>query len=369
MSRKVWIVLVVLVLGALLVLRVQQEIGKKAVVATPIGGPLQISVLPEVDETSAPDKIVRRPKETAAERRARLVSNEANRDDFKLSGVDIYLYLKANNSNAVSLVTAFEASRDKEFLKAAAAKFPDDPMVQAKVLMHDVFPEERAKWIEALKKSSPDNSLPYLLAMDEAIQNGDLKLALAELAGAKGKAFYDFTAESSRGLEEAYLSAGRDYAEAKMLGGAEITLPHVVKFSAMGRKFVEAAEKAAAAGDVLQQIDYLKANWEMGAHLRGSPKQGVLITDLVGIATQNRSLRAWPADVPPGFLDRPIAEELAANASVRDSIKAGAKMFEVWYPDAPDEELIAYLERARTLGEAEAMKWLREAHPELGSTP
>jgi hypothetical protein len=207
------------------------------------------------------------------------------------------------------------------------------------------------------------------MAMTEAIKAGDLKAAVADLNGARGKNYYDYTQESSKGLEEAYLSAGREAWEAKLLGSAEIRLPHVVAFSAMGRELLAAGEKAGAAGDVLQQIEYLRATWELGERLRESTRKGALITDLVGIATQNRSLRAWPTGTEAPFLDQSIADELKANADFRELTKVGSKLFEQWYPGASDEELIAYLERARTSGEAEAMKWLREAHPELGSTP
>src|ERR1700741_954595 len=107
MNRKVWIVLAVLFLTGLGLLQLQRGDGKTA---APAGlNPLNISSLPEVDDTALDKPPTTRPKETAAERRARLMSGEGNRDDFKLSGVDIYLYLQKNNSNAVSLITAFEA--------------------------------------------------------------------------------------------------------------------------------------------------------------------------------------------------------------------------------------------------------------------
>ena len=48
-----------------------------------------------------------------------MMSNEAYRDDFKLSEHDIYLYVQGKGSNAVSLVAAFESTRDKDYLKAA----------------------------------------------------------------------------------------------------------------------------------------------------------------------------------------------------------------------------------------------------------
>src|SRR4051812_47453244 len=55
-----------------------------------------------------------------AERRLRMISGSTNRSDFQLTPAEIYVYLEANHSNAVSLVTAFQATHDAEFLKRAA---------------------------------------------------------------------------------------------------------------------------------------------------------------------------------------------------------------------------------------------------------
>src|SRR4051812_17971715 len=102
MNRKVWIVLGALFLMTLGLLWLDD--GGKTTGPKPAVTRLQISTLPEVDDTTVDRLQTTRPKETAAERRARLISGEGNRDDFKLSGVDIYLYLQKNNSNAVSLI-------------------------------------------------------------------------------------------------------------------------------------------------------------------------------------------------------------------------------------------------------------------------
>ena len=79
--------------------------------------------------------------ETLQERRKRMISNEDDHEDFKLSEQEVYMFVQAKGSNAVSLVAAFESSRDREYLKAAFEKFPNDPFVQAKALLWLDLPE------------------------------------------------------------------------------------------------------------------------------------------------------------------------------------------------------------------------------------
>jgi hypothetical protein len=304
-------------------------------------------------------------RETEADRRERLISNEKDRSDFKLSEADVYLYLQANKSNAMSLVTAFEISRDKDYLKTALEKFPKDPFVLAKALLFDAVPEDRAKLIEQLKESSPDNALPHMFAARDAMSSGDVARALAEVKASEGKSFNDFTRESAQGLEEAYLLAGRSIAEAKALGSAEITLPHLAQIKAAGRQMLELAEQRAAAGDTAGQLELLKANWQLGASFRNSGNQGILITDYVGLSMQNPTLSKWPAGTPAPFLARTPEEELAANKNYRQEMREITPMFEKWFPHAPEHEIITYMDRVKTFGEQNAMLWLKERHPEL----
>jgi hypothetical protein len=301
--------------------------------------------------------------ETQQERRARMMSNTADHGDLKPSEQDIYLYVQAKGSNAVSLVAAFESTREKDYLKAAAQKFPDDPFVLSKALMWlDMSEDERAKMIEDFKKSSPTNAFANLLAAKEAMKRGDTQKALAELAAGKGKGYNEYFAESTEGLQEAYLAAGHETAEAKTLGMAEITLPHLAPLKEVGRQFVELAEKAAAAGDQKTAQNLLMANWVIGQKLREASDSVPIITQLVGVAIQNATLKNWPAGVP--FNGQNIDEVRTATIADTKELKSGAPVFDKWFPTAPDDEIITYMDTTVTAGEREAIRWLKERHPE-----
>src|SRR6266850_381847 len=125
---------------------------------------------------------------TLGQRLARRVDG-VDADEDRLTAPEIAIYLARNQTNALSLVTAFQATTDREFLRQAAAAFPDDPLVQAKVLMHNLYPEERQQWIDALKKSSPENSLPNFLAARDMMDQANATGALAEIASAANKNF------------------------------------------------------------------------------------------------------------------------------------------------------------------------------------
>ena len=130
----------------------------------------------------------------------------------------------------------------------------------------------------------------------EAVKRGDTQAALAEVAASKGKNYNEFDKESAQGVEEAYLWAGRPEAEAKTLAMSEVTFPQFAEFKKLGREFVRMAEQSAAAGDAKTQQEMLMANWQIGNTIRNGGHDVTLITELVGIAIENLSLRAWPAE-------------------------------------------------------------------------
>lgn len=302
--------------------------------------------------------------ETPQERRERMMSNKANREDLRLSEQDVYLYVQAKGSNSLSLVAAFESTRDKDYLKTAAEKFPNDPFVQAKALLWlDMSDQERANMIEQFKKSAPTNAFANFLAAQAAMKRGDTKTALAELAAAKTKGYDEYDRESAQGLEDAYLSAGRPEAEAKTLGMSEITLPQLAQFKMLGKEFVDLAEKAAASGDTKTQQELLMVNWEIGEKLRNATGLTPVITELVGIAMQNTTLGKWPDGAP--INDRSKEDVRAGNIAARKELQTLAPAFEKWFPTAPDDEVINYMDMLKTSGERQAFVWLREKHPEL----
>jgi hypothetical protein len=363
MSRKAIAIMVAGIALLILLVATFRAIQNGVVESRSAGGATsQITTTTDANESEAPLRPGK--NETPQERRQRMISGEGYRDDFKLSEQDVFLFVQAQGSNAVSLVAAFEASRNKDYLKAALEKFPTNAFVQSKALLWlELSDEQHAKVTEDFKKSAPTNAFANYIAARHAIKRGDTQTALAELMAAKGKGFEEYFRDSTEGLEAAYASAGYSEAEAKLLGSCDITLPHLAQIKGVGRYFLDLAEKAGAAGDTKTQQQMALLNWEIGQTLRKASGSVPVITELVGIAMENHSLRGWPAGTD--FSGRPPTDWLEANNADRNEIRIAGPVFFEWFPTAPDNEIITYLDTLKNSGEREALKWLLELHPEL----
>ncbi len=114
----------------------------------------------------------------------------------KLPREEVEKYLERNRRSAASLLAAYGALRDTNYLKEAATNFPNDPRVQLSVLRRDIFPEERRKWLDLFKTSLPENSLANYLSARDYLKNGESALAMSELLEAAGKPlFKDYAME------------------------------------------------------------------------------------------------------------------------------------------------------------------------------
>lgn len=303
-------------------------------------------------------------EETAGARIAKLL--EQTGDGHLLSDFQIAAYLQANRTNALSLVTAFEATHNREYLRMAAAAFPDDPFVQTKVLFHNVLPEKRAETIEALKLSDSKNSLPNLLAAQDRMEEGDVAGALAEITTASQKQFNDYTRESIAGLEEAYLASGHTVVDAKALGSSSLLLPQLAPLKQLASQAADMAIAYRDSGDTESQKMMLEASWAIGTQLRDSANDGTLLNYLVGMAAQNMALARWPETEQPDFLNGiSAADQWTANQAMRKEIRESTSLFQSWLPTAPEHEIITYYDRQRSFGELNAMNWLRERQPDF----
>lgn len=350
---KRWIALLALGLAALIVFR----LGKRTD-APP-------SIQAEAQSPPSQKPVPSEPISSAEPQRSRislLMQGKLDRNEYALQPHEIAEYLRQNRTNAHSLITAFAATHDREYLRQAGKLFPNDSFVQAQVLMHNVFPDERQKWLEAFKASAPDNAFPNMLSARERLQAGDVTGAMAEVAAAQGKPFEDYTRRSIVALTEAYMSAGRPVAEANVAGSAEILLPHLAQIKEVTQGLMNYARENPAHTDAARA-----AVWQIGSLLRDDGGGGILLTDAVGMAIQNLLLGNWPPNQPAPFLDSTVEEQLAANRTHREQVRASTALFDAWLPTAPEHEIIAYIERIKAFGEWDALNWLRGRHPELAN--
>ena len=123
-------------------------------------------------------------------------------------------WLAKHNRNAMSLLAAFRAMGDTNYLNEAATDFPNDPHVELAVLSHNEFPAERRKWLDLFKASSPSNSLANYFSAQNYFEQGKTDEAVQELLAASGKSGFDNHAmEIQLDAAELYQDSGKSLLE------------------------------------------------------------------------------------------------------------------------------------------------------------
>jgi hypothetical protein len=89
-------------------------------------------------------------------------------------------FLEANHTNAESLLAAYQVTRDKEYLRQAAEKFPNDPSVLIRAIAFDVAPEKKRHMLEQLKTVDPDNAVASYLSASDHFKNNEIEAAFED---------------------------------------------------------------------------------------------------------------------------------------------------------------------------------------------
>ena len=268
-------------------------------------------------------------------------------------------FLGRNRTNAQSLITAFQVTRDLNYLRLAAARFPNDPEVLFSVVAHDAFPENRREWLNQLKAALPDNGLGNYLSARDHFKNGQPELAIQDMMEGRAKTrLYEFTPDRVQGLEDLYLAAGKPAAEAKALAMANVLLPHLSQLRDLSKELKAAQAELIATGDYSGAQNLAIAGAELGQQLSRGEGARALLHQLVGLVIEDESLSQLPVeylDVPGQFsaADRRQAIE-AEKARVREA----AKRFDAWSATAEEAQMISYFDRVKLYGEASALAWL-----------
>lgn len=297
-------------------------------------------------------------------RLARMLAGEVlGENEFKLTREQIDDYLKLNKRSAESLLTAAQLSglEDRSaLLWEAADKFPNDARVQLAVLTANtnnfaLSPEDRRKWLEAFKQSSPDNLLPGLLSAREYFKADQPREAVNELGASLGSRRYnDFVRESVQNAEEAYLSAGYSPAEAKAVAMTSALLPQVSELRELGKNLAALEQQYRAAGDTATADGLMMTGIQIGQRL-SDENSPTIIQELVAMAVERRFL----SNASPALIDGPA--RLAQLDTRRQAIKQAASTDILQLIQSGNEaEIIAYFDRLKIYGEFNAMLWLKQ---------
>lgn len=285
---------------------------------------------------------------------------EGDSDYARLTGPEIDLFLASSRTNAESLLVAHAMSKDSRYLKLAAEMYPDHPMVALQMVTAAEDAAERFEWMKRFRATDPDNSLPDYLMAREYLQSGDRESAWDALAEAANKeGFHDYLRERIQSAEEAYLLSGRSASEAKVLASFGLEMPYLPQLRSCANEMAEAEQHFREAGDLESAARLAARAVELGQRFQNGSSATSLINLLVGMAIESDALNRWRDSSQPGWDSVIVTERLAELEQREAQLKSDARMFTDWMTQAPEPEVMAYLERMKLYGEPAALEWLR----------
>jgi hypothetical protein len=286
----------------------------------------------------------------------------------KIPREKVEAWLAKHNRNAMSLLAAFRALDDTNYLNEAATNFPNNPQVELSVLAHDEFPQDRRKWLDLFKNSSPSNSLANYLSAQDYFKSGNSDDALQELQAASGKSQFDsFQTESRLDEEDLFLSSGKSPLEAStesLSGMVEEDGPELgaLKQLAIGTGGLE--KQYLAAGDANSAANLAQMGTTLGNQLESGDSGKYLINQLVSMAIEANSLRPLDPNTSYDFLDgQTPAQVLQQLKDQKTALRELTVNSSAAYPLMTPDEMTSYAERSKIYGEIGAMQWLVQQHP------
>jgi hypothetical protein len=277
-------------------------------------------------------------------------------------------WLAKHNRNAASLLAVFRAMGDTNYLNEAATNFPNDPQVELAVLSRNAFPEDRRKWLDSFKASSPSNSLANYLSAQDLFKNGKTDEAVQELLAASEKSqFQNYSMETQLNGEELYQYSGKSpieavtYALSSMAGD---DLPQLATFKGLAQSLGDLMKQKSDAGDADSTANLAQIGLTFADKINSGDSGKLLINQLVGMAVNRIILSQLNQDTGYDFLNGQTPAQIVQQ--LKDEKKSTVqlvKSFRDIFPSLTDEESFAYRERMKIYGETEAMKWVIQQHP------
>lgn len=284
----------------------------------------------------------------------------AGDNSYKLNAGQIAGYLEENGRGAASLLAGYRTSGDRALLEEAKKNFPNDPQVAFEA-MHaaGVSSEERRQWIEALKKSNPENAFANYLSALDYFKAGEADLAVQELVAATRKnSFDDFTLSRLQDDEEIYRAAGHTVAESKTIPAAQLLLPQLSSLKELSGQIVELSKAYQSNGDAASAQAALEIAARLGQrYTEGSPGQPT-ISQLVGQAIERIALGAMDPNESYGEGEMTVQQRLAALQEKNDRLREIARRTDGLLNKMTEQDWITYKDRWKNSGEEAAAQWL-----------
>jgi hypothetical protein len=286
----------------------------------------------------------------------------------KIPREKVEAWLAKHNRNATSLLAAFRALNDTNYLNEAATNFPNDPHVELAVLARDEFPADRRKWLDLLKASSPSNSLANYFSAQDYFKNGNTDAAVNELLAASDKTQFDNHATETRlDAEELYLDSGKSLTEATTYALGDMAgedLPELATIKRVDQGIADLMQQKLTAGDADSAANLAQTGMIIADKLNSGDSGKYLINQLVGMATEAIVLQHLDQNTAYDFLDgQTPGQVLQMLKQQKAAFRELSANFQAAYPSMTEAELNNYSQRSQIYGEIDAMRWVVQQHP------
>jgi len=274
-----------------------------------------------------------------------------------LDAVQAEAYAQQHQRRPEALLAAYQTTTDRGFLHEAMAKHPRDARVvlaaactATPAQSNADGAEERRKWLDALKKSAPDNALAYYLSAREHFKTGQPDLAEKEVLAGAGRPLRDYALDFIESAEDAYLSAGYSEGEATALAMGSLLMPHLAQLRDVGTELVKRANHYRQSGDAASANKMLHAAIRIGTQLDRTNSL-TLLENMVGIAIQQNALKELDPATPFEKSGHTVQAEADRLTKRRADLRATAGDFNKLFQQMSDQEIGNYFNQQKRLGE------------------
>ena len=268
-------------------------------------------------------------------------------------------WFASGRTNALDLLAARQAGQNSDFLQQALTNFPNDPRVLLATAQSKEFPEVQRDRLDRLKAADPENAIADYLSARNHLKEGRIEDALAELSAASGKQkFDDYSLESALAAEELYLAAGFSPAEAKAYGTSSTRLPQLSPLKGLSQELAKLQQDYLATGNREGAEDLARLGMQLGQRLSTTSGARSLVAELTGLTIEAQVLKSLPSDGQYDFVPGGIPQYLEQMNQHRAGLKESSSHFKDWMRQANDSEIMAYFDRMKLFGEAEALRWM-----------
>jgi hypothetical protein len=293
---------------------------------------------------------------------------ERNPGFEKLTRRKVEAWLAKHHRDAMSLLAAFRALNDTNYLNEAATNFPNNPQVELAVLARNEFPADRRKWLDLFKASSPGNSLANYLSAQDYLESSNTGAAVHELLAATGKTQLDaYNTESLLDAADLYSSSGDSPREADTLAMADMAkenLPILATYKRLARGIGDLTQQHLDSGDSSSAANLARIGMKLAGQIKSGDSGKYLINQLVGTAIESIVLEQWNPNTGYDFLGGKTPSQVRQeNKQQAGALARTIRQFDHIFPSLTDDEMANYFKQVEDYGEVKAMIWLIQQNP------